>query len=342
MKHNELLKELEKQMSRYGYCDTRTHIEIFIKEYEALTKDENPIRLKDVIKRIKEFDDGTKLKWTYDILKELGSDFASKMFHEGYQQGRFDEAVETHHEPEKVKIPQLIADWIEKCKYSLGFNLKSAMNVNTILHYSDDGHKVIDWIKVDSNQEKFARAWLDGYQTFEVEEKWKPIVGFYNEVSNQGRVRSVTHVAGNGKTYQGKILKPIITKSGYVNVCLTTGNDESKITKRVHRLVADAFIENPDDKDEINHKDGNKENNRAENLEWVTRSENEQHAYDNNLVKVLKGSEKPLSKLNEEDVRNIRKEYEDGCLQIELAERYGVARQTISSIVNRKAWTHVQ
>lgn len=59
-------------------------------------------------------------------------------------------------------------------------------------------------------------------------------------------------------------------------------------------------------------------------------------------MKVLKGSEKPLSKLDEEDIRNIRKEYEDGCLQIELAERYGVARQTISSIVNRKAWTHVQ
>lgn len=113
---------------------------------------------------------------------------------------------------------------------------------------------------------KVARAWLDGYQTLEVEEEWKPIVGFYNEVSNHGRVRSVTHVAGNGKTYQGKILKPIITKSGYVNICLTTGNDESRITKRVHRLVADAFVENPDDKDEINHKDGNKENNRQKIL----------------------------------------------------------------------------
>lgn len=67
-------------------------------------------------------------------------------------------------EPEKVTIPQLIGDWIEKCKNSLGFNLKSAMNINTILHYSDDGHKVIDWIKVNSNQEAFVRAWLDGYE----------------------------------------------------------------------------------------------------------------------------------------------------------------------------------
>lgn len=244
-------------------------------------------------------------------------------------------------EPEKVKVPQFVADWIENCK-------KRALSLRQAISQVQVGIEVDDWLmEVDAdgafvNQETFARAWLDGYQTLEVEEEWKPIVGFYNEVSNHGRVRSVTHVAGNGKTYQGKILKPIITKSGYVNICLTTGNDESRITKRVHRLVADAFVENPYDKDEINHKDGNKENNRAENLEWVTRSENEQHAYDNNLVKVLKGSEKPLSKLDEEDIRNIRKEYEDGCLQIELAERYGVARQTISSIVNRKAWTHVQ
>lgn len=240
-------------------------------------------------------------------------------------------------EPQPVKVPQVVADVIEGAR-------EQSPELEDALHYacSNGSQEFTEWYQKKSNRDLFARAWLDGYQTLEVEEEWKPIVGFYNEVSNHGRVRSVTHVAGNGKTYQGKILKPIITKSGYVNICLTTGNDESRITKRVHRLVADAFVENPDDKDEINHKDGNKENNRAENLEWVTRSENEQHAYDNNLVKVLKGSEKPLSKLDEEDIRNIRKEYEDGCLQIELAERYGVARQTISSIVNRKAWTHVQ
>ena len=76
-------------------------------------------------------------------------------------------------EPQRATIPQLIADWIEQCKNNFGFNLKSAMNINTILHYSDDGHKVIDWIKVNSNQEAFARAWLDGY---EVEKEPKYIV----------------------------------------------------------------------------------------------------------------------------------------------------------------------
>ena len=162
MNNKELLKELEKKMARYGYCDTQTHIGLFIKEYEALTKDEKPIRLKDVIKRIQGFDDETKLKWTYDILKELGSDFGSKMFHEGYQQGRFDEAVETHHEPEKVTIPQFVADWIEECKND-DFHLFGAMEATSL------NRKKLDyWFREDDNMELFARAWLDGYT---VEEK---------------------------------------------------------------------------------------------------------------------------------------------------------------------------
>ena len=71
---------------------------------------------------------------------------------------------------QKVKVPQFVADWIEVCKNSLIFNLKSAMNLNTIMHHSEDNHNLIDWIKVNSNQETFARAWLDGY---EVEEEKK-------------------------------------------------------------------------------------------------------------------------------------------------------------------------
>lgn len=157
MNHKELLKELEKRMSRYGYCDTRTHIGIFIKEYEALTKDEKPIRLKDVIKRIKGFDDETKLKWTYDILKELGSDFASKIFHEAYQQGRFDEALETHHEPQKVVVPKYVADWIEESK-------QSCKNVVEFFKYKYKNIEMIKWIESEKRYDLIARAWLDGYE----------------------------------------------------------------------------------------------------------------------------------------------------------------------------------
>ena len=245
-------------------------------------------------------------------------------------------------EPQKPVVPKFVANRIEFCKKYPRF-----WDLQMVLSRLDDDEKVGDWAYdenddlISEKAETFARAWLDGYHKEEDKELWKHIPGFQNEVSNLGRVRSLTHTAGNGKVYQGKVLKNILTKSGYLNVTLITGSDEEKAVKRVHRLVAEAFCPNPDGKDEINHRDGNKENNRADNLEWVTRSENEQHAYDNNLINVLKGSKKPMAKLDEQDVLNIRKEYAEGCIQNELAEKYGVARQTISSIVNRKAWKHV-
>lgn len=143
------------------------------------------IKLKDVIKRIKGFDNGTKFKWTYDILKELGSDFASKIFHERYQQGRFDEAVETHHEPEKVTIPQFVADWIEECKND-DFHLFGAMEAISL------NRKKLDyWFREDDNMELFARAWLDGY---EVEKEPKYTV----------KIKATKHYFakdGNGRIY---------------------------------------------------------------------------------------------------------------------------------------------
>lgn len=141
MNHKELLKELEKRMAKHGYCDTRTHIGLFIKEYEALTKDEKQIRLKDVIKRIKELNDGTRFDWEYKILQELGSDFGSKMFHEAYQQGKLEgeyvgnqlkDADKIRQELNKPVVKQFIADWYEENKdifegnlYRFVYNLTS-------------------------------------------------------------------------------------------------------------------------------------------------------------------------------------------------------------------------
>ena len=68
-------------------------------------------------------------------------------------------------EPQKPVVPQFVAEWIEACsKNLLGFNLKSAMNINTIMHYSENHNKLINWINLGTNQELFARAWLDGYE----------------------------------------------------------------------------------------------------------------------------------------------------------------------------------
>lgn len=185
MNNKELLKELEKRMARYGYCDTQTHIGLFIKEYEALIKkDEKPIRLKDVIKRIKEFDDGTKFKWTYDILKELGSNFGSIMFHEGYQQGKFEgawvgnqlkDADKIRQELNKPVVPQCVADWISFVKTN-GFKFKNTFGFYEEITHSDDVYRVIYYllneritdkeikIWVSENIDTFARAWIDGYK----------------------------------------------------------------------------------------------------------------------------------------------------------------------------------
>lgn len=109
-----------------------------------------------------------------------------------------------------------------------------------------------------------------------MKQEWTKIVGFSNyEVSDDGCVRNVT---------TGVQLKPIIRSktSNYLNVLLTDDNGKRK-HKNIHRIVAESFIDNPNNKPCVNHKDGNKHNNNVDNLEWVTHSENDIHAFRNGL-----------------------------------------------------------
>ena len=110
-------------------------------------------------------------------------------------------------------------------------------------------------------------------------EIWKSIFGYEGlyEVSNYGNVKSLIS--------NGKILKPSKDKAGYL--ILTLCKDKNHKTKLVHRLVAIAFLHNPENKPEVNHKgdDGNKQNNHVYNLEWSTSLENMRHAIKNNFIK---------------------------------------------------------
>jgi DNA-binding NtrC family response regulator len=101
-----------------------------------------------------------------------------------------------------------------------------------------------------------------------------------------------------GRVYSGKTdkyLKPSYDKQGYERVGLY--NNGKTTTIKVHRLVAEAYIENPLNKSDVNHKDGDKSNNRLENLEWCTRSENIKHAFKNGLKKIPKHQEERFLKM---------------------------------------------
>ena len=100
---------------------------------------------------------------------------------------------------------------------------------------------------------------------------------------------------------------------------------------RIHIMVAKTFIDNPNNKPEVNHKNGIKHDNRVENLEWNTKSENEKH-------KVLNGLHN-FAKLNVIDVEQIRKEYKPRVVSTyTLAKKYNVSQGTIHSIIKNKTW----
>lgn len=127
-------------------------------------------------------------------------------------------------------------------------------------------------------------------------EIWKNIEKFSNfyQVSNYGRVRSVDRADSWGRVKKGKVLKHSLNKRGYP--CIRVSIKDVKKSDLIHRLVATAFIENPENKKQVNHKDGNKENNIYTNLEWSTNSENLQHSYDIGLREHIKGSKAPRFK----------------------------------------------
>ena len=182
-------------------------------------------------------------------------------------------------------------------------------------------------------------------------EEWRDVIGAEGlyQVSNKGRVKSNDRIIEkfNGSVVcshriKGKILKPCLTGKGYLKGSGYLTVDINRKGKKVHRLVAEAFIPNPNKLPQVNHKDGNKTNNSVENLEWCTNSENSKHAVALGLRPL--GEEKNNSKLNREIVLFIRKNYICGDKkygQKPLARKFGVAPATIKDIVLKKKWRHI-
>lgn len=165
-------------------------------------------------------------------------------------------------------------------------------------------------------------------------EEWRQVDGYDGdyEVSSFGRIKSY-------KKGLHKLLKIHFNIKGYPVVHITKLHTQPK-SRSIHRLVGLTFIPNPENLPQINHKDGVKTNNNVSNLEWCDNTYNQRHAWENGLGNPSRGSTNGMSKLTNEIVLRIRREYPDKS-QNELSREYGVSQSQIWSIVNRKTWFHI-
>ncbi len=168
-----------------------------------------------------------------------------------------------------------------------------------------------------------------------MKEEWKDVAGYedYFKISNLGNVFSKR---------TNKILKSCIHRNGYVIMSTMIGGRQGKaICFKVHRLVAEAFLLNPENKLYVNHKDGNKQNNCVDNLEWVTAKENSLHSYETGLSKARRGEDNSAAKLSNKDAEIILKRYVPYC-KINggraLAREFGVSKTIISKIVRKESY----
>ena len=160
---------------------------------------------------------------------------------------------------------------------------------------------------------------------------WKDIEGYegHYQIDEYGNVKSI-------KFAKEKILSPYIAHSGYHQVTLIKNN--IKEVAYIHRLVAKAFLDNPNNEPTVNHKDGDKSNNYYLNLEYVSYSYNNQHAYDNGLHK--KGELHYRSILTEEQVKEIKSLGKYSSFK-SIADKYGVSQATIRDVIVGNTWKSI-
>lgn len=162
MNKQELIKEYENKLKdvqlKFGANFKTKVYEELLEDFKQLDESQ-PIELKDVIVRIKQLDIGTRKVWLDEILNELGSDYGTLKYKDGYEQGKFDGSMEH----EKVTVPQFVADYIKDAKY-YEWDLDDAFD-----HIAEESEEseIYEWFYTLGNIDVFARAWLDGYKIAE-------------------------------------------------------------------------------------------------------------------------------------------------------------------------------
>jgi hypothetical protein len=143
-----------------------------------------------------------------------------------------------------------------------------------------------------------------------------------------------------GKKANGHKMATVTTNCGYVHVSLVYTQGQSK-PFLVHRLVAQAFIPNKDNKPQINHIDGNKQNNHFSNLEWCTRAENQLHAFETGLQDRIQGEDHVSAKLSNQDAIDIINLILNGASNEDIAHKYELHSRYVSLIRHQKRWKHL-
>jgi|688.fasta_scaffold872797_1 hypothetical protein len=171
-----------------------------------------------------------------------------------------------------------------------------------------------------------------------MQEVWKDIVGYEEsyQVSNLGNVKALRRkFTPNGATRftEEKLANLYINRHGYVKVQISKNSKQKQVS--VHRLVAIAFLPNNENKPEVNHIDGNKLNNKIDNLEWSTRSENVIHGIKNNLIQVKKRGLHNMSKV----VINIENGIFYDCI-IDASESINIDYNKLRNRLNGKVFNN--
>lgn len=176
-----------------------------------------------------------------------------------------------------------------------------------------------------------------------MKEIWKDVIGYEGlyQVSNLGRVKGLKreskHYKGGVRVYNERFLNPCLHKDGYLKVGLI--KDGINKQHSVHRLVCSSFIENIYNKPQVNHKNGVKTDNRLENLEWSTSSENHKHAYKIGL-RHQNGEKNHRSALTNSQVFEIKYNHKN-LSNKEVSMIYNISTNQVSRIRRGDRWSHV-
>ena len=173
-----------------------------------------------------------------------------------------------------------------------------------------------------------------------INETWRDIKGYEGlyAISSTGRVKRLARnriiATGVNKPLKEKMIKTFKGKHGYIHVNLWKNGQMKQ--HRIHRLIMLAHTEKPQNKNVINHIDGDKTNNILENLEWCTSKENTMHGFETGLMK--KGERHSQAKLKDVQILDIKRIYSEGeSSQRYLARKFNVTQATIWRIVNNKS-----